>query len=475
MTLSFGIVLHFLLQVVTAVRALTRKDREPASRAAWLLMVVALPVLGIGLYFLFGEARIGRKTARRMAAASRKLSRLGAAEPAGWPEIPVPFAPAFRRAASVNGFAPVGGNAARLMADENAGIDALVADIDAAREHVHLLFYIWLDDRNGTRVLDAVERAAARGVACRLLIDGLGSWRMAKSARWRGLGATGVRTAITFRMLWLPIHIFFARIDLRNHRKIVVIDGRAAYCGSQNCADPEFRPKARFAPWVDLLMRFEGPVVSQLQHLFAVDWMTHGGEDISELLDGQAVAVPGGFAAIAMGSGPNIDSHAVSDLFAMMLNGAEREAVITTPYFVPDETLKRAIIGAALRGVAVTVILPARCDSLIVARAGRSYYLPMLSAGVRVAEYGRGMLHAKTMTVDGVAACIGSANMDRRSFELNYECNLYLVSEDVAGAIRERQFRYLAESRAVSRDEVAGWHWFRRMVNNLYATVGPLL
>ncbi len=475
MTLSFGIVLHFLAQFVTAIRALTRKDREPASRAAWLLLVMAVPVIGVVAYFLVGEANIGRRTERRMAAARRALSDHRPAKEVVAPEIPEAFAPVFRRAGSVNGFAVTGGNSARLMPDENAAIDALVAEIDAARSHVHMLFYIWLEDRNGSRLLDAVERAAARGVTCRLLIDGVGSWRLARSPRWAGLRAKGVKTAITFRMLWLPLHVFLARVDLRNHRKIAVIDGVAAYCGSQNCADPEFRPKARFAPWVDLMMRLEGPVVRQMQHLFAVDWMTHGREEIADLLDIDPAPVAGGFPAVAVGTGPNIDSHAVSDLFAMLLNGAAREAVITTPYFVPDETLKRAIVGAALRGVAVTLILPARVDSVFVARASRSYFLPLLNAGVRLAEYRPGLLHAKTMTIDGLAACIGSANMDRRSFELNYESNLYLVSEEVAGEIRARQIRYLGDSRVVTRAEVVAWPWYRRAVCNLFATAGPLL
>ncbi len=475
MTLSFGIVLHFLAQFVTAIRALTRKDREPASRAAWLLLVIAVPVIGVVAYFLVGEANIGRRTARRMTAARIALSEHRPAEAVAAPEIPEAFAPVFRRAGSVNGFAVAGGNAARLMPDETAAIDALVAEIDAARAHVHMLFYIWLEDRNGTRLLEAVERAAARGVTCRLLIDGVGSWRLARSPRWAGLRAKGVKTAITFRMLWLPLHVFLARADLRNHRKIAVIDGQAAFCGSQNCADPEFRPKARFAPWVDLMMRLEGPVVRQLQHLFAVDWMTHAREEIADLLDIDPAPVAGGFPAVAVGTGPNIDSHAVSDLFAMLLNGAAREAVITTPYFVPDETLKRAIVGAALRGVAVTLILPARVDSVFVARASRSYYLPLLNAGVRLAEYQPGLMHAKTMTIDGTAACIGSANMDRRSFELNYESNLYLVSEEVAGEIRARQMRYLSESRVVTRAEVVAWPWYRRAIYNLFATAGPLL
>ena len=474
MTLSLSLLIHTVLQIVTAMRALTRPGRQPTSRAAWLLLIASLPVVGMVLYFLFGETSIGGRVARRMGAAAKLLDRAPAPRAAAEP-VPDQFHEAFRRAGAVNGFLPLGGNAATIPPDENAAIDALIADIDAAARDVHLLFYIWLSDRNGRRVLDAVRRASERGVTCRLLIDGLGSRRLAASARWRGLRKAKVKTAITFKTLWLPIHIFFARIDLRNHRKIAVIDGRIGYVGSQNCADPEFRVKKRFAPWVDVMMRLEGPVVGQLQHLFAIDWMTHAREDISALLDEPTGEVAGGFPAIAVGSGPNIDSRAVSDLFAMLLTAARDEVVITTPYFVPDETLLRAICGAALRGVRVTMILPARNDSLFVAHASRSYYGDLLRSGVTLAEYEGGLLHAKTMTVDGAAALIGSANMDRRSFELNYENNVLLVDSGVTAQIRARQEAYLLKSHRLAAEDMLRQRWYDRALNNLFATMGPLL
>ncbi len=476
MTVSFGVLVHLALQLLTALRALTKRDRQPASRAAWLLLIASVPVAGIVLYYLFGETNIGKRTRQRMAEVTERLgARLPECPIVPLPDLPVALRPVFRRAASVNGFAPVAGNAATVPPDEAAAVDALVADIDAARDHVHLLFYIWLEDGNGARVLDAVERAAARGVTCRLLIDGLGSRALARSGRWTALAPAGVRTAITFKMRWLLAHILFARIDLRNHRKIAVIDGRAGYCGSQNCADPAFLPKKRFGPWVDIMVRVEGPVVRQLQHLFAIDWMTHAGEDIAALLDAPVEPVRGGFPAIAVGTGPTIDNRAVSDIFAMLLAAAQEEAIITTPYFVPDDTLHRAICGAARRGVRVTMVLPARNDSFFVARASRSYYSDLLRAGVRLAEYRDGLLHAKTLTVDGIASCLGSANMDRRSFELNFENNLILVSGEVTGQLRARQLAWLSRATVLSPAHGQSWPLLVRAINNLFATMGPLL
>src|SRR4029434_4504985 len=168
------------------------------------------------------------------------------------------YAHLFRVGHSVNGFEPVGGNNGKLLADSNASIEYLVADIDAAKDHVHLIVYIWLPDNNGLKVVEALKRAAARHVACRVMADGLGSRIMIQSPHWKAMQAAGVQVATALPIGNLLLRPLRGRIDLRNHRKILVIDNRIKYCGSQNCADPEFRIKARFAPWVDAVMRFEG-------------------------------------------------------------------------------------------------------------------------------------------------------------------------------------------------------------------------
>ena len=185
---------------------------------------------------------------------------------------------------SISGFDPVGGNSARLLADSNATIDAMVADIDAAEDHVHLLFYIWLPDNNGCKVVEALKRAARRGVTCRAMADDLGSRLLIRSEHWKAMQDAGVHVAVALPIGNPLLRPLRGRIDLRNHRKIVVIDGRITYCGSQNCADPEFLVKAKYAPWVDAVMRFEGPIARQNQHLFAADWMTYADEDIDDLL-----------------------------------------------------------------------------------------------------------------------------------------------------------------------------------------------
>ncbi len=316
----------------------------------------------------------------------------------------------------------------------------MVADIDAAADHVHVLFYIWLPDRNGCRIAEALKRAAARGVTCRAMADDLGSRSLIRSEHWAAMRAAGVHVAAGMPIGNPLLRALNGRIDLRNHRKIVVIDDRITYCGSQNCADPEFLVKAKYAPWVDAVMRFEGPIARQNQFLFASDWMTYVDEDLDAILRAPLPApVPGGFVAQVIGTGPTVRYSAMPEMFAALLFAARREVVLTTPYYVPDESMHNALCTTAYRGVDTTIVFPARNDSRVVGAASRSYYADLLGAGVRIHEYEGGLLHTKSVTVDGEVTLIGSANMDRRSFELNYENNILFHDCALTASMRARQ------------------------------------
>lgn len=484
--LQWSVALHFVLQALTLLRVLAREDRDPAARVAWVLVVVGLPFIGVGLYFLVGEVKISSKTLARMTEAVAHLpTRPGAdaeeadedSEPDPDPEVVArAFRPAFARAAAANGFEVTTGNRCELVAGADPFVDRLLADIAAAQDHVHLLFYIWLPDRNGVRVAQALAEAAARGVNVRVMVDALGSRKFVSSPHWPALAAAGVRTVRAFSISFPLLRLLISRVDIRNHRKIVVIDGRSAWVGSQNCADAEFYIKRRFGPWIDAMVRIEGPVVWQHQQLFISDWITHGGHDISELLEGRApVPLKGGVPAIALGSGPQLNKHSVSDLFQSVIATARHEVLITTPYYVPNEALHQQICAAAVRGVRVRMILPRRNDSRVVGLASRSYYRQLLSAGVELHEHAPGLLHAKTLVVDGRAVVVGSANMDRRSFELNFENCLLVVDPALAAAVTRQQEIWMAGTREVDQQAVSDWSLPRRMLNNLVATLGPLL
>jgi cardiolipin synthase len=470
---------HFSILGLVIVRIMIRPHREPASRVAWLAVVAAVPFLGVLAYLLLGEVNIGRRLSRRnqevIEALDRRLSARMTSASHAIPPIPDRYDPLFRVGSSVSQFPVVGGNRAELMADSNACIDRLVEDIDSAREEVNVLFYIWLTDRNGQRVADSLIRAAKRGVICRAMVDGLGSRGLVGSACWRSMGESGVRLGIALPIGNPLYRAATGRIDLRNHRKIVVIDRRITFGGSQNCADPEFRVKPRFAPWVDLMIRWEGPISQQNLILFATDWMTYTRESLLKEPLPVMDAGDGAVAAQVIATGPTRRSSAMPEVFESLIFQARKELLITTPYYIPNESLQDAICSAAYRGVETTLILPAKNDSWVVGGASRSYYLELLDAGVQLYEYIGGLLHAKTLTIDGEVGLVGSANMDRRSFDLNFENNILFHSPELTSAVQCRQREFMMKSRQVSRDEVIAWSIGRRLWNNSLAIMGPIL
>jgi cardiolipin synthase len=468
---------HILLVSLVCVRVLLRPYRQPASRIAWVVVVVSLPLFGIFAYLLFGEVNVGRARIARMREVARRLRTSAGAVDQGFLAVaPERYEHLFRIGHSITGLRPVAGNRGALLADSNHTITAMVDDIDAASAHVHLLFYIWLPDNNGRKMVDALIRAAGRGVTVRAMADGLGSRTMIRSSHWRAMRNAGVNVAVALPIgnpLLLP---FAGRIDLRNHRKILVIDGHTTYCGSQNCADPEFLVKAAYAPWVDAMIRFEGPIVRQNQYLFACDWMSHVDEDLHHLLQAPEDSEPtDGFVAQVIGTGPTVRFSAMPEMFESLMHAARRELVISTPYFVPDESMLDALCASAYRGVATTIIFPARNDSWIVGAASRSYYAALLAAGVRIFEYEGGLLHTKSLTMDGEVCLIGSANMDRRSFDLNYENNILFVDRELTDSVYQRQQQYLAAARPVTGADIAAWSLPHRLLNNTVAMFGPVL
>ena len=475
LTVQIGTILEAIAQVVVLGRAILRPHREPASRLAWAVVIVVAPIVGLVAYLLLGETRISTARRKKGRDIDSKLPRPGSdASNGNVPTESVYRAP-FALARSVDGLGPTPGNAATLAFDSNAAIDAMVDDIDAARSHVHVCAYIWLADHNGCKVKDALIRAAKRGTDVRALADALGSRRLIRSKHWRELTDSGVEVRVALPVGNPLMTATRGRVDLRNHRKSMIVDNRIAWCGSQNLADPEFRIKPRYAPWVDIMSRWEGPVVRQCQYLFVSDWMGDGGGDISALLSGPQPPGPGNIIAQVLGTGPTTRYDAMPSCFAELIHSARRQLVVTTPYFVPDEQVLFALTSAAMRGVETILVLPRRNDSIVVAATSRSYYRDLIAAGVKLFEYRRGLLHAKTLVVDNRVGIIGSANLDRRSFELNFENNILFADEDFARAVRERQERFIADCDEVTMADVEHFSLAQRLWQNSLAMLSPIL
>lgn len=268
--------IHFILLIIIALRILARDDLTSPARLSWLVVLFLLPYLGVVIYWLFGEVHLGPEFTKKHQQIIDTLHGqhpdvLGKCDDVLHQAIKPEYQAAFAYSGRVTGYFPVAGNAATLMKDADDTRRHMIADFDAATDHIHVLYYIWLEDDMGTATAEALIRAAKRGVTCRVMADGLGSRKFIHSKLWQEMKDAGVQVSIALPFTNFIKVILFSRIDLRNHRKITVIDGRIAYCGSRNCADPEFREKPKYAPWIDIMLRVEGPIVAQNQLLFASD------------------------------------------------------------------------------------------------------------------------------------------------------------------------------------------------------------
>ncbi len=467
----------FVVDLAVIVRAILLKDREPIARAAWVLLIVFLPGGGAALYLLFGEPWMSRRFRRQADGIYKDLLECGTAvvrsDPVGAGHGA--FRNAFRTCEGISGWPAVSGNVARVAPGGDVAIDMIVDDIDRAQRTVHVSFYIWLSDHNGLRVVDAVCAAARRGVRCRIVTDAIGSRAFIRSRHWTAMRDSGASLCASLKVPFGLALLAGRRLDLRNHRKIVVIDGQTTYCGSQNCADPAFLIKRKFAPWVDIMIRYQGPIVRQAEVIFASDWSVETGEDLRELIERTDPApVDGGFDAITTGTGPLSPKGAMTEIFASVLAAAQHSVVITTPYFAPDTTLLAAIVGAGRRGVAISIVFPRRNDSRAVGAISRGYYPELADAGVRIFEFRGGLLHAKTLVADGVVGLVGSSNMDRRSLDLNFENNVLFSSAELCRDVSAHQQRWLSDSIEVRPEAIMRRSIVREFVDNLLAMVAPL-
>jgi cardiolipin synthase len=447
--------------------------RTPAAAKGWLLLIFFEPWVGLLLYLLIGRAKLPRWRREQLAklpqAMARVVGRLASHPNVFHPEVGPALSQAVTLAENLGGSPILGGNAVELLVDYGGTIARLVADIDHAQHHVHLLFYIFADDSATAPVIEALGRATRRGVRCRVLADAIGSRSALRTLRPK-LTALGVAVHEMLPVSLLPWRK--ARVDLRNHRKIAVIDGWVGYTGSQNLIAADF--KAGIA-YEDLMVRVTGPVVLELQYIFAADWFLESNEVLDSETEFPCPEIAGGIPAQALPSGPGFPTQNNQRLFVALIHGARKQVVLTTPYFIPDEPLLQAMQTAALRGVEVHLVVSAKGDQPIVSLAQESYYEDLLEAGVQVHLYRKNFLHAKHLSVDDSVAVIGTSNLDIRSFALNAEVMLMIYDPGVAVRLAAEQERYFANSRLLTLVAWGQQSFARRFLQHLARLLSPLL
>lgn len=475
------IALEVLMQLGLCVRVVTR--RLPTGVAtSWIVLILVFPIVGAFIYLLVGESRIGRRRERREAtvhpAYGDYLRRLRSRTRHIPRELSEVDGRIVRESEAAVGLPALGGNHVELLKSTDDFFGELVAAIDAAERSIMMEFFIWHSAGRVQEVERALVAAARRGVACRVLIDAVGSRHYISQGRRDELRNAGIRLAIA-----LPATLgrtpILRRIDHRNHRKLVVIDERLAFVGGMNMADPaHFKTKAGVGQWVDLIARVRGPAVELYTLTLARDWEMESDEDLSDLRVALEAGVPdaqGDMALQVVPSGPGLGAGIIQSLVLSAFYAADSTLTITTPYFVPDPAVLTALQSAARRGASVTVIVPARSDTVLTHYAGRAFFQDLLDCGVRIAEYRGGLLHTKSIVVDNEIAFFGTANIDPRSFWLNFELTTIAYDNDLARAIHDRQRGYIDESTLVDPEAWRRRPLRRKLASDVAQLFSPLL
>jgi cardiolipin synthase len=469
-TLSFG---GYLLTLLLLRIVLLTKKEQPTSTVAWVMAIVFVPYLGGLLFLIFGINRVDRR-ARLKAAAERAIERQlpGLTPYQVLPdELEDPLSRGLMRlAANVSRNPPTRGNEIRLLSDTPKAQALIEEAVEAAEESLHLEYYIWKRDRTGTRVRDLLVRKAREGVRVRFLFDGVGSVfltnRFLHPMREAGCEVRGFLPGATFRERW--------SLNLRNHRKIVVVDGRIGFTGGMNIGDEYLGLSRNRGYWRDAHLRIEGPAVLQLQQVFAEDWFFATGEPLTDLALYPDPGEPGDTVAQVVTGGPTGPSNATRLVLFEAIAQARSSILLTTGYFVPPPELAWALESAAMRGVRVRLLVPGVSSYLWTIYAGRSYYDSLLAAGIEVFEYRRGAMHSKTLTIDGRWSLVGSANFDNRSLMLNFEAGVAIDDPRIAAQL-ERQFAEDAGDSAAI--DAATWEerpvW-RSLAENTFRMFAPL-
>lgn len=470
------------VRIGLSIRIIMRKQAV-AVTFSWLVVVLMIPFLGAVVYLLFGENRLGERRAKRASAWTPLILQLVQGYKRrsfnNWEDLSQQCEQIHKQIDTTIGIPTMPDNRLTLVGNSNAFFKQLIDDIDQAKSTCFLEFFIWHNGGEANKVGEALKKAHDRGVCCRILVDSIGSKEFLSSEKCQDLRKHGICIAES-----LPAGLFralFVRIDLRNHRKIISIDNRIGYTGSQNLVDPRFfKQDHGVGEWVDIMVRIEGPVLGIMTMLFLFDWAMEEDTSLNEMSEQEHKYTKnaihyGDIPVQIVPSGPGYTENCIHDLLLTTIYAARKEIILTTPYFVPDNAILTALKSAARRGVSVTVIVPEKNDSRMVHYASRARYSELINADVQVMLFSKGLLHSKTISIDNEFCLIGSVNLDMRSFWLNFEMTMFIYNRKFTSSVRELQQQYLDLSTQLTLDNFQKRSFGERFLENTALLVSPLL
>lgn len=461
----------YILTILSIVGLILSENRNPVKSLAWVTVLLLLPVGGIILYFFFGRSIKNRRMISR-----RNKRRLRQSQPApqlsasSISDLTQESRQQVQLARSLTGSRYFQGNDVEVFTTGSEKFERLFEDLRNARNYINLQYYIIEDDKIGHQLFEILVKKAHEGVKVRVIYDHIGSIHV-KNSFFRAMRREGIEVYPFFRVVF---PVFATRINWRNHRKLVIIDGRVGYIGGMNVAD-RYIDGGKFKKWRDTHLRVTGPAVAALQSSFAIDWNFMGQPLIEEEIvsDTDDTAKTAGIQLLT--SGPTSQWSNIEYLLVKAIGNARKRVYLQTPYFLPPEGMLRTLQAAALARVDVRVMLPAKSDSTVLTYASYSYIAECLKAGIKIYLYNGGMLHSKTVVVDDEFSSVGSANIDFRSFEHNFEGNLFIYSKDINHHMQELFEKDMHES---TRLKLGAWRHrpgSQKILESLFRLLSPIL
>lgn len=476
-------VLPLLINLLLAIVILFRERRNIGNTWAWLMVLLFLPVVGFLLYLLFGQNLSKRKLYRIKAEqqvmvealVENQKTDLIAQQIKFKDPLMIDFQNMIYMNLSSGNSIYTQDNEVGIFADGNDKFDALVKSIQEARHHIHLMYYIVRDDGLGRRLVEALTEKAREGIEVRFLYDDVGSANLSKEM-FKSLIEAGGKVAIFF-----PSHIPYLniRVNNRNHRKLAIIDGRQGYIGGFNIGDEYLGLDKRYGYWRDTHLVINGIAVHQMQAQFMMDWnlatpskLTNSKKSLSYF---PVIQNLGNVGIQILASGPDNEQEQIKNSYIKAINLAKESIYLQTPYFIPDESLLNALKMASLSGVAVKIMIPSVPDHKMVYWASYSYLGDLLEVGAQVYLYTKGFLHAKTIVVDGIVSSVGTANIDIRSFKLNFEVNAFLYDSSTSDRLKQIFEKDMEDCRELTRAEYRNRSKFNYVKESLTRLLSPIL
>lgn len=464
------IIVAYLATVLSIIAVVISENRNPVKSLAWVTAMLFLPVIGMVIYAFFGRNLKSKHLISRKN--KRKLRRHETFKIIDETKLNLNEADRqqVRLAKSLCGAAYFPGNKIDIFTDGKSMFDTLKKDILTAKKYIHLQYYIFEDDKIGNEIKSLLVKKSKEGIPVRVIYDHVGSFPVKKSF-YKDMADNGIMVE-PFMKVTFPQ--FATRINWRNHRKVTVIDGEIGYIGGMNVAD-RYIDGLSFGIWRDTHLRIVGPSVGGLQYYFAIDWNFIRNELLTETTKRYDVDDNANAGIQLLTSGPNGQWSNIAFLFLKAISNAKKRVYIQTPYFLPTESLLKALQIAALSKVDVRVMIPRRCDSVMLRRASYSYVSECLRAGIKIYLYDIGMLHAKTVIIDDEFCSTGSTNFDFRSFEHNFECNAFIYSKEFNSRMTNI---FMADLTNCTRINPTEWRHrppFERYKESLVRLLSPIL